>query len=225
MAKFVVIHRDQHTQNFTVISNHVIRDTKISYHARYLMSWLLSFNPQDEFKYTLEFISRKIDMPLSRVRTCVQELQDAGYIQLERTRNGARYGHYKWVISETPINLAKEETVQKDDIPAHAEIITTEQFNFEQFWSKYPKKVNRDKALKEFLRVPDVNTIFPDIMRALEIQIKSKQWREEGGRYIPDPDNYLKKEGWNNVIDNTQTVDEVFRQLEERLNEADYRNI
>lgn len=225
MDTFVVINRDQHSRDFTIISNRILRDGSISYHSRYLMTWLLSYNPKPGFKYSLELIARKINMPLSRVRSSVQELQDAGYIKLERTRNGARYGHYRWIINEIPTDEVKEETVQEHDAPAAAEIITTEQFNFEQFWNKYPKKVNHDNALKEFLKIPDVNTIFPDIMRALDIQIKSKQWREEGGRYIPSPENYLKKSSWNGVVDTACSEDEAFQNLEERLNEAQYRNI
>lgn len=214
MASFVVINRDQHSRDFTVISNRVLRDNNISYHARYLMTWLLSYNPKDNFKYTLDLIARKIDMPLTRVRSSLQELQNAGYVKLERTRNGARYGHYRWEINETPIEVANKEAAQEHDMPATAEIITTEQFNFEQFWNKYPKKVNHDAAFKEFLKVPDVNSVFPDIMRALDIQIKSKQWREENGRFIPDPENYLKKSVWNTVVVNNYSDEELADYLE-----------
>lgn len=202
MADFVVIDRDQHSRNFTVLSNHILRDTNISYHARYLMSWLLSYTPKQDFKYTLEMIARKTEMPLTRVRSSIQELQDAGYLELKRTRNGARYGHYMWHLYETPIKAVDSEPVQDKDIPAAAEIITTEQFNFEQFWNKYPKKVNYDKARKAFLSISNINTVFPDMMRALEVQINSNQWREEGGRYIPDPENYIKKSGWNITVNN-----------------------
>lgn len=215
MDTFVVINRDQHSRDFTTLSNHILRDANISYHARYLMAWLLSYNARPGFKYSLELISRKIDMPLARVRTSVQELRNAGYIKFERTRNGARYGHNIWCLYETPIGSVDKETVQEDDSPATAEIITTEQFYFEQFWNKYPKKVNYDKARKAFLSVPDLTTAFPNIIRALEIQMDSDQWREENGRYIPSPDNYLKKQLWNSVVTKEYTEDEIMEMMED----------
>ena len=80
---FVVLTIDEHSKNYTILSNHVLRDTSISYHARFLLAWLLSYKkPQTGFKYSEELISRKVDMPLSRVRTTLQELQAAGYLKI-----------------------------------------------------------------------------------------------------------------------------------------------
>ena len=186
----------------------------------------------DGYYYSIDSISHSTGLSIGKATKAIKELQDAGYLRITKSKTsgcGAGRGFtITYEIYEQP--LAKISSLEDKDgnVEQHvtdnsqdnqsatnsAEIITTEQFNFEQFWNKYPKKVNRDKALKEFLRVPDVNTIFPDIMRALEIQIKSKQWREEGGRYIPSPDNYLKKSGWNNVVVNKYTDEEMAKFLE-----------
>lgn len=222
---FVVLTTDEHSKNYTILSNHVLRDTSISYHARFLLAWLLSYKkPQTGFKYSAELISRKVDMPLSRVRTTLQELQAAGYLKIERTRNGPRFGLSVWYIHETPVASVEnveviedtvEDPVQEYEAPTVTEIIIPTQLKFEQFWEKYPKKSNYDKARKEFLSISDIDTVFPQIMDALEVQIKSKQWREENGRYIPNPENYLKKASWNNIVVKKYSEEEMAQIMED----------
>lgn len=217
-----MIIRCEHSDSVS-IDKGLVFNKKLSAEARLLLIMILSYD--DDHRFNVEEMVKESGLTRYKIDKTLKELKENKYLQYKHISVAGRYDGVEWIIKENPYGKVKEKPHVDNDPIISGEIITTEQFNFEQFWSKYPKKVNRDKALKEFMKIPDVNTIFPDIMRALEIQINSKQWREEGGRYIPSPENYLKKEGWNNVIDNTQTVDEVFRQLEERLNEADYRNI
>lgn len=67
--------------------------------------------------------------------------------------------------------------------------------DFNRFWSAYPKKMNKQDAYKAFkgVKVP-VETL----CAALERQKQSRQWREDGGKYIPYPATWLRKGGWEN---------------------------
>ena len=67
--------------------------------------------------------------------------------------------------------------------------------DFNRFWSAYPKKMNKQDAFKAFkgVKVP-VETL----CAALERQKQSRQWREDGGKYIPYPATWLRKGGWEN---------------------------
>jgi len=217
-----MIIRCEHSDSVN-IDKGLIFNKKLSSEARFILILMLAHG--DEHQFSLDEVIKESRLSKHKVETVLKELRAAKYLEYKQVKAAGRYIGVEWIIKENPYGKVKEKSHIDNDSIISGEIITTEQFNFEQFWNKYPKKMNRDKAYKVFLSIPDVNKIFPDIMQALEIQIKSNQWREEGGRYIPSPENYLKKEGWNNVIDSTQTRDEVFRQLEEMLNEADYRNI
>ena len=67
--------------------------------------------------------------------------------------------------------------------------------DFNRFWSAYPKKMNKQDAFKAFkgVKVP-VETL----CAALERQKQSRQWREDGGKYVPYPATWLRKGGWEN---------------------------
>lgn len=231
-----IIHRTvkDKAHPFTAISNEIIDNNQLSAEARLVLIKML--RNIDGYYYSVESISHSTGISIGKATRAVKELQDAGYLKISKSKttgSGAGRGFLiTYEIFEQPIARISslgdkpDNTLHEDQpIVNSVEVITAEQFNFEQFWNKYPKKVNRDKALKEFLKIPDLNTVFPDIMRALETQIKSKQWREEGGRYIPSPENYLKKSGWNGVIDNACSEEEAFKHLEDLVNATQYSNI
>ena len=66
----------------------------------------------------------------------------------------------------------------------------TETDSFTEFWSKYPKKVGKDKALSAWKKKsPKLN----DVLFALTWQIESQQWQKG---YIPNPATYLNEGRW-----------------------------
>ena len=67
---------------------------------------------------------------------------------------------------------------------------------FEQFWQAYPKKVGIDKAEASFKKIKSLETVLPQILKALEWQKESDQWTRDGGQYIPLPTTYLNQGRW-----------------------------
>jgi len=68
---------------------------------------------------------------------------------------------------------------------------------FEQFWVKYPRKIDKDQARLEYLRAradPDWPG-FAAVMGGLEAWISSDEWEEQA--YIPYPVKWLKMKRWN----------------------------
>lgn len=66
---------------------------------------------------------------------------------------------------------------------------------FEEFWQMYPKRSGKAGALEAWTRVVR-NGDRELIKAALEWQKKSKQWKEEGGRFIPKPKTYIMEKLW-----------------------------
>ncbi len=226
---FVVLTTDEHSRNYTVLSNHVLRDTSISYHARFLLAWLLSYKPKVGFKYSAELISRKVDMPLSRVRTTLQELQSAGYLNIERTRNGARFGRSVWYIHETAVASVTEDTVEDpvtlnmnvDDTP---EIISLADFNFSRIWEAYPTHRRGDKkeARKAFNQIPDSSDIIEDILAGLQEMQGKDDWRKEDGKWIPGLRKFLANRIWEEGLNNPTSAKARQEQMMEVLRNAGY---
>ena len=194
---------------YTAVSNDIIDNNQLSAEARLILIKML--RNQDGYSYSVSSISRSTGISIGKTTRAIKELQDAGYLKISRSKTtgtGAGRGFLiTYEIHEVPVSACvtapidvTDDTCAEPQAPTVTEIITPTQFKFEQFWEKYPKKSNYDKARKEFLSISDIDTVFPQIMDALEVQINSKQWTEEQGRYIPNPENYLKKQSWNNVV-------------------------
>lgn len=82
---------------------------------------------------------------------------------------------------------------------------------FLEFWSIYPKKVDKKGAFRAFKHIPKLKEAFPGIIRALEIQKQSIQWSKDNGQYIPNPTTYIHQERWLTVTEK----DELQAKIEE----------
>jgi hypothetical protein len=70
--------------------------------------------------------------------------------------------------------------------------------DFESFWTAYPKKVGKRAAFTEWKKAtgkPPLETI----LAAIGAQESGSAWMDEGGKYIPDPERWLKKGRWDDV--------------------------
>lgn len=89
---------------------------------------------------------------------------------------------------------------------------------FMQFWTIYPKKVDKKGSFRAFKNIKKLKEVFPVIIDALEIQKQSAQWTKENGQYIPNPTTYIHQERWNTVTEAdtlqakiNEAVDETYK--------------
>lgn len=89
-----------HRRDYTVVSNKVLRDAKLSFKATGLLAFLLSL-PEEWQPRSNHLASIKTDGRDS-VRSALRELEEAGY--LARSRRLAPNGTFDWLIEvhETP---------------------------------------------------------------------------------------------------------------------------
>lgn len=71
---------------------------------------------------------------------------------------------------------------------------------FAEFWNRYPRKQHKQEAWREWCRlVPDAETT-DLIARAVETRKQSRLWQEDGGRYVPKPDKFLRGRQWEDEL-------------------------
>lgn len=72
------------------------------------------------------------------------------------------------------------------------------QERFDIFWEAYPKghKKKKQYALSAWKKIRPNEALFQKIMQGLERAKRSKDWAEEGGRYIPHPSTFLNGGCW-----------------------------
>lgn len=74
---------------------------------------------------------------------------------------------------------------------------------FDQFWSAYPRKVNKAGALKAFRKV---KVPLDELLKALENHKRSSQWLKDGGEFVPHPTTWLNQRRWEEVLPEDKTI-------------------
>ncbi len=99
-----------------------------------------------------------------------------------------------------PLTINQEPEINKEETETNKqltnEVICSENVSleqFEEFWNIYPKKVGKEAARREWVRLnPDLERI----KNSLGWQKTCKEWSGEDGRYIPHPSKYLLEHRW-----------------------------
>lgn len=75
----------------------------------------------------------------------------------------------------------------------------TEEY-FDRFWEKYPKKIGKADALRAFRKIKPDEELTSRIISAVESHMKTDQWKDNDGRYIPYPATFLNRAQWEDEI-------------------------
>lgn len=102
-----MIIRVDKTANYSIISNAILRDTRLSFKARGLAAYLLTM-PND-WQINREHLAKQSPDGIASVRSALKELRDKGYITSERGQN--EQGKFAWVtvLHESPVVVAENE--------------------------------------------------------------------------------------------------------------------
>lgn len=71
---------------------------------------------------------------------------------------------------------------------------------FARFWSMYPKKKDKVKAIREWNRLKADRKLMKEMSAALGRQIASEEWQRDEGRAIPYPCRWLNHRRWEDEI-------------------------
>lgn len=97
----MAVFRVEKTKNYTVMSNHHLRDKSLSLKAKGLLSLMLSL-PED-WDYTTKGLAKICRDGVDSIRSAVQELEQHGYVVRQRIRNGkGQLGEMEYTIFERP---------------------------------------------------------------------------------------------------------------------------
>lgn len=95
------VFRIEKTSDFTVMSNHHLRNKGLSLRAKGLLSQMLSLPP--DWDYTLAGLAAINLEGIDAIREAVKELERGGYVTRERQRDASgRLGGCEYVIRERP---------------------------------------------------------------------------------------------------------------------------
>lgn len=72
---------------------------------------------------------------------------------------------------------------------------------FEVFWLAYPKKRAKGQAERAFAKINPDRQLMVKILSGIKRAKASRDWRKDGGTYIPHPSTWLNAKGWEDEYD------------------------
>lgn len=85
-------------KGFTMIYNSVLKDTRLDLKTKGFFAVMMSF--PEEWEYTVKGLAQVMDIGKDAVRTCLKQLEDAGYLIREQAREGGRFSQNVYVLLE-----------------------------------------------------------------------------------------------------------------------------
>lgn len=92
--------RVEHNENYTTMANYHLRDSRLSLRAMGLMSKMLSL--PDDWDYSVAGLTKIVKEGRDAVRKALQELESAGYLIREQSRQGGSFAGCDYTLFERP---------------------------------------------------------------------------------------------------------------------------
>jgi len=80
---------------------------------------------------------------------------------------------------------------------------------FEIFWQHYPKKRDKGRTEKWFIKNKITKEFLDKMLIKIEELKKTKQWQKENGQFIPYPSTWLNSKGWEDEVDKNEKNNNV----------------
>lgn len=147
----MAVFRVEKNQNYTVMSNHHLRNADLSLKSKGLLSQMLSL--PEEWDYTLKGLSQINREGIDAIREAVRELERAGYVTRTRVRNEkGQLGAADYVIHEFPVPpkpILENPTLDKP---------VSENPTLENPMQENPTQLNKELSSKELSNTDLLNT-------------------------------------------------------------------
>jgi biotin operon repressor len=165
-----IIRSPRKESNFSIVSNAVIRDSRLSYRARGVLLEILS--RPDNWRVSGDSLARSGKEGRDAILTALKELRDCGYIRMVKERKQDGTFETTNYVFDTPQDVVPHPgnptTVSIDapspgkptpgkpqlDNQGSLEELSKKNLDidqvFEKFWNTYPIKVGKQAALKAF---------------------------------------------------------------------------
>jgi len=192
----MAVFRIEKTQNYTIMSNHHLRNESLSLKAKGLLSQMLSL--PENWDYTLAGLSRINREKVDAIREAIRELEKAGYITRSRVRDEkGRLQGADYIIHEMPQALTKPGPVAIPALSPMLDFPILDNPTLENPTLENPTQIN-----KEYIEIKDlINT---ELSRTDSIPIPSPP---------PSPSTRGQKPGRDGLEAKDMRTVEAYREI------------
>lgn len=137
------IFRVEKTQNYTVMSNHHLRNMEMSLKSKGLLSLILSLPPN--WNYSLNGLCAICKESQTAIRSALKELEKNNYLVRRRTKNELGQFEYMYIIYEVPY------TENQHTVKPHIGKVRKENDRLISKEERNKEKINNELIYKEKL--------------------------------------------------------------------------
>lgn len=166
--------------------------------------------------YTSEDLSNLLDIELSTVELGLKAMIHKGLLEevdgmlhitnWEKWQTVENFDRLKIQRREATRRWRERKALEPGEIPAlpapdkqeTEPRQTAAERRFELFWKAYPKKVGKGAAEKSFGKFKPDDALTERMLRAIEAQRSTRQWKEG---YIPNPATWLNQRRWEDEVE------------------------
>lgn len=188
--------------HFTQIPNAWVRDARLSFKARGLLTLLMSHTPG--WNMSVRSIARANGTGVDTIKTAVMELEEHGYLKRskdqQRDENGT-FADYVWVTADPFQNPVTDKTVHGKQDTKNTNLKEEQETKkydqqvdraFSEFWEVYPRKVGKEvcrKAFAKAYKTANGKVVLGAMRFANDPNLPPKQ-------FVPHPATWLNRAGW-----------------------------
>lgn len=148
--------RVQKTENYTVMSNHHLRNKELSLKAKGLISLMLSLPP--DWDYSVAGLVAICKESHTSVRSALKELEEQNYLIRERKNSEKGYFVYEYTLYEVPEpHTGKQHAAKRDTENTHTE--NRSQLSKEKLNTN---KLNKEEVNKESIYIEELENILKE---------------------------------------------------------------
>jgi len=200
-----IIRSPRPDSNFSVISNQVVRDSRLSYRARGILLEILS--RPDNWRISAESLARTGQEGRAAILGALKELRIFGYLKTVKERNEDGRFETNSYIYDIPTgvrlpnagkpesgkpeseNLTPLEELSKKNLDISDSPKGDSEQMFDKFWAVYPRKVAKGAARKAWEKITDYEVVIAGAER-----FSLDPNRED--TFTPHPATWLNAERW-----------------------------
>ena len=211
MAKVTV----KKEQNFTIISNDIFKDTRLSFKAKGLLTTMLSCPPN--WNYTIEGLSKISKDGKASIRSALAELEEFGYLERKQLRDEkGSFTDLEYVVYEKPKteNPISENPTTDNPISENQTQLNTNKSNNDELNTN---GLSTDKLNTDIISTTELNTDKSDIpLKGLNTSLSSerKARTQSKDKWVVTKNHIVSvmdKLGYGELADETQSAIEIFR--------------
>ena len=93
---------------------------------------------------------------------------------------------------------------------------------FEKFWEEYPRKEKKTAARQKWEHLDPDDALQEKILADIALKKTTEAWREDGGRYIPQPTTYLNQRRWEDEFKPAKSRGQPYAQHDNTESDLDH---